>query len=50
MLAVSKAEASSSSPSRQYLNGRCERSTLEMVSVMTSVPILMLEAGAKNEN
>lgn len=40
--AVSKADSSSSSPSRQYLNGRTDMSTLEMVSVMISVPALML--------
>jgi hypothetical protein len=30
--------ASSSSPSVQYLNGRCEKSTLAIVSVMIFVP------------
>jgi hypothetical protein len=46
--AVSKAASSSSSPSRQYLNGRCERSTREIVSVITSVPALMLQKEKSN--
>jgi hypothetical protein len=39
--------ASSSSPSVQYLNGRCERSTRAMVSVMILVPKRSLNQSAR---
>lgn len=49
MSAVMKS-ASSSSPSVQYLNGRCEKSTFAIVSVMMLVPKRSLWRQRANSN